>query len=174
VSACALQINCSPQDYNYFTRVKLGTVSMTRDCCGYAGPVHTHSDHNTYKQTVHTSCLLCIAYISYYYYRYRHRHYYCSLSIFFKQSKAIPVTGRGGLEGCEMLRIHIVYIIGSQMAVRLSVLMHRSRFAHQKHYFSAPDSHFCYRLSGLTTTLPSALSLSFTSNSGHLFTFRFN
>jgi hypothetical protein len=35
--------------------------------------------------------------------------------------EAIPVTGRGGLQGCQMLRI-LHCLDGSQMVVRLSVL----------------------------------------------------
>jgi hypothetical protein len=34
------------------------------------------------------------------------------------KSKAIPVTGWGGIQGCEMLRIPHVYTIGSQMAAK--------------------------------------------------------
>jgi hypothetical protein len=43
----------------------------------------------------------------------------CSQTI---KSKARPVTGCGGLQGCEMLRIPHCLDIGSQMAVRLSAL----------------------------------------------------
>jgi hypothetical protein len=40
-----------------------------------------------------------------------------------EKSKAIPVTGPGGLEGCDMLSIpHTVYTISPQMAARLSTL----------------------------------------------------
>jgi hypothetical protein len=38
------------------------------------------------------------------------------------KSKAIPLTGRGGLYGRELLRIPHCLEIGSQMAVRLSAL----------------------------------------------------
>jgi hypothetical protein len=36
-----------------------------------------------------------------------------------KRVKATPVGAHGGPEACETLRIHIVYTIDSQMAVRL-------------------------------------------------------
>jgi hypothetical protein len=40
-----------------------------------------------------------------------------------KVSKAIPVTGHGGLYCCEMLRIpHCLETVGSQMETRLSAL----------------------------------------------------
>jgi hypothetical protein len=38
------------------------------------------------------------------------------------KGKAIPVTGREDPQGCETLRLPHLWTIGSQMAVRLSVL----------------------------------------------------
>jgi hypothetical protein len=50
------------------------------------------------------------------------------------QSKAIPVTGCGGQEGCEMLRIpHCLD----------NWLTHGLRSTPQKHYSSASGTHFC-------------------------------
>jgi hypothetical protein len=61
-------------------------------------------------------------------------------------SKAIPITGRGGLWGCEMLRIP--HCLGNRLTDGSKVvrLMHRPRSTLQKH-FSASGTHFCYRLS---------------------------
>jgi hypothetical protein len=60
------------------------------------------------------------------------------------KSKVIPVTGLGGLEGCEMLRIpHCVdnRLIDSGKAVSLT---HPPQFTPQKHYyFYVSGTHFC-------------------------------
>jgi hypothetical protein len=57
--------------------------------------------------------------------------------------KAIPVTGRGGLYGCEMLRIP--HCIDSWLTDggKFVSPTHRPRCAPQKHYFSASGAHFC-------------------------------
>jgi hypothetical protein len=60
-----------------------------------------------------------------------------------KKVKAIPVTGRGGLEDCEMLRIpHYLDILLTDGGKVVS-LMHRPRPTPQKYYFSASGTHFC-------------------------------
>jgi hypothetical protein len=58
-------------------------------------------------------------------------------------SKAIPVTGHGGLQGCEMLRIS--QCLGSRLTVGGKFVnpMHRPRSTLHKHYFSASGNHFC-------------------------------
>jgi hypothetical protein len=59
---------------------------------------------------------------------------------FLFHGKAIPVTGREGQLGCETSRLpHVVYTIGSQMAVRLSAL----RAGRPLHPGNIPGTHFC-------------------------------
>jgi hypothetical protein len=55
-----------------------------------------------------------------------------------KVSKAIPITGRGGLQGCEMLRIS--QLTDGSKAVSLTNRLH---FTLQKHYSSVSGTHFC-------------------------------
>jgi hypothetical protein len=64
-------------------------------------------------------------------------------SIKFKAKLSIPVTGRGGLLGCEMLRIP--HCIDSRLTIGGEVVnpTHRPRSTLQKHYFSASGAHFC-------------------------------
>jgi hypothetical protein len=59
------------------------------------------------------------------------------------KSKAIPVTGCGGLWNCEMLRIS--YYIENRLTDGSKVvsLTHRPPSPPQKHYFSASRTHFC-------------------------------
>jgi hypothetical protein len=61
-------------------------------------------------------------------------------------SKAIPVTGRGGLYGCKMLRIP--HCLDSQLTDGGKVVSptHQLYLTPQKH-FSASGIHFCQRLS---------------------------
>jgi hypothetical protein len=63
-------------------------------------------------------------------------------------SKAIPVTGRGGLYGCEMLRIlHFLDNRLTDGGEDVS-LTHRPRSIAQKHFFiSDSGTNFCSRLS---------------------------
>jgi hypothetical protein len=59
------------------------------------------------------------------------------------KSKAIPVTDRGGLWGCETLRIpHCLdnRLIDGGKVVRPT---HRPRSTPQKRYFSASGTNFC-------------------------------
>jgi hypothetical protein len=60
-----------------------------------------------------------------------------------KKIKAIPVTGLGGVYGCEMLRIP--HCLGNLLTDGGTVVSptHRPRSTPQKHYFSASDTHFC-------------------------------
>jgi hypothetical protein len=60
------------------------------------------------------------------------------------RSKAIPVTDRGGLQGCEMLRIS--HCIDNRLTDGGKVVnpTHRPRSTPQKHYFSTSGTHFCY------------------------------
>jgi hypothetical protein len=66
-----------------------------------------------------------------------------------KKSKAIALTGHGGLYGIEMLRI--THCLHNRLTDGGNVvsLTHRQRIIPDKHYFSAPDmqTNFCYRLS---------------------------
>jgi hypothetical protein len=56
---------------------------------------------------------------------------------------AIPVTGRGGLKGCEMLRIP--HCLDSRLTDGGLVvsLKKRPRSTPQKYYFPASGTHFC-------------------------------
>jgi hypothetical protein len=57
--------------------------------------------------------------------------------------KTIPATGRGGLYGCEMLRIpHILYNRLTDGGKVVSPA-HRPLSTPQKHYLSASGTHFC-------------------------------
>jgi hypothetical protein len=61
--------------------------------------------------------------------------------------KPLPVTDRGGLYGCEVLRIpHCLdnWLTTGGKVVRPT---HRPRSTPQKRYFSASGTYFCYRLS---------------------------
>jgi hypothetical protein len=59
------------------------------------------------------------------------------------RKNAIPVTGRGGLHGCEMLRIP--YCLYSRLTDGGEVvsLTHRPRSTPQKHNFSVSGAHVC-------------------------------
>jgi hypothetical protein len=60
------------------------------------------------------------------------------------KSKAIPVTGRGGLQGCEMLRIS--HCLDNRLTDFGEVVSatHPPHFTPQKHYyFSVSGTHFC-------------------------------
>jgi hypothetical protein len=59
------------------------------------------------------------------------------------KSKAIPVTGRGGLQGYEMLRISHYLNNRLKHGVKVVSPTHRPRSAPQKYYFSASGTHFC-------------------------------
>jgi hypothetical protein len=60
-----------------------------------------------------------------------------------KEKKAIPVTGRGGLQGCEMLRVSHCLHNRLTDGVKVVSLTHQPRPTSQKHYFSASGTHFC-------------------------------
>jgi hypothetical protein len=78
-------------------------------------------------------------YIYIYIYIYIHTHNYLRV-------KAIPITGSGGLQACEMLRI--THFIDKRLTDGSKVShMHRPSSTTQKHYLSASDTHFCQRLS---------------------------
>jgi hypothetical protein len=58
------------------------------------------------------------------------------------KSKAIPVTGCGGLYDCEMLRL--AHFQDSRLRDGGEVsLTRQTRSTSQKHYFCASDTHFC-------------------------------
>jgi hypothetical protein len=60
-----------------------------------------------------------------------------------KNSEAIPITGRGGLWGCEMLRIPHFLANRLTDGSKVVSLNHRPRSTPQKHYFSTSGTHFC-------------------------------
>jgi hypothetical protein len=70
---------------------------------------------------------------------------YVVLKNFKKQvkSKAIPVTGRGGVWGCDTLRIP--HCLDNRLTDGGNIVIptHRPRSAVQKHYLSADGTHFC-------------------------------
>jgi hypothetical protein len=58
------------------------------------------------------------------------------------KSKAVPVTGRGGMHGCDMLRIsHCIdnWLTDGGKDVSLT---HLPSSTPQKHYFSSSGTHF--------------------------------
>jgi hypothetical protein len=57
-------------------------------------------------------------------------------------SKATPVTGRGGLECCEMLRIPYCLDNRFTYAGKILGLTHLSRSTANKHYLSVSVTHF--------------------------------
>jgi hypothetical protein len=59
-----------------------------------------------------------------------------------KKSNAIPVTGRGGLWGCEMLGIPHCLDNRPTDGDKVVSPTHRLRSSPQKHYFSASGTHF--------------------------------
>jgi hypothetical protein len=59
------------------------------------------------------------------------------------ECKAIPVTARGGLQGCEMLRIpHCPDDLLTDGGKVVSIT-HPPHFTPQKHYFYVSVTHFC-------------------------------
>jgi hypothetical protein len=61
-----------------------------------------------------------------------------------KKSKTIPVTGRGGLYGCEMLRIPHCLDNRLTDGGKVASPTHRPRSTPQKHYyFYVSGTHFC-------------------------------
>jgi hypothetical protein len=61
-----------------------------------------------------------------------------------EKSKGIPVTGRGGLQSCEMLRIS--HCLDNRLTDGGKVVSptHRPHFTTQKHYyFYISCTHFC-------------------------------
>jgi hypothetical protein len=68
-------------------------------------------------------------------------------SVRITKSKAIPIIGRGGLWGCEVLRIS--HCLGNRLTDGGKVVSptYQLRSTPQKHYFSASGTHFCLRLS---------------------------
>jgi hypothetical protein len=63
------------------------------------------------------------------------------------KSKAIPVTGRGGLQVCEMLKNPHCLVSRLTDGGKVVSPKHRPRSTPQKHYFSVSSTHFCYSLS---------------------------
>jgi hypothetical protein len=74
-----------------------------------------------------------------------------------------PVTGHGGLQGCEMFRI--THSLDSRLTggSKVDSIMHWQCSTPQKHYISASGTHFCYVLSKPCQYLNISLS-----SSGHL------
>jgi hypothetical protein len=64
-----------------------------------------------------------------------------------QKGNVILVTGRGGLYGCEMLRIPHCLDSRPTDGGKVVSPTHRRRSTPQKHYFSVCGSHFCSRLS---------------------------
>jgi hypothetical protein len=72
-----------------------------------------------------------------------------------KKNKAIPVIGRGGLQGCEMLKIP--HCLDNRLTYGGKAVSptHWPHFTPQKHYyFSISGTHFCYMLSKLQGLVP--------------------
>jgi hypothetical protein len=64
-------------------------------------------------------------------------------AINYYESKAIPVTGCGGLYGCEMLKIpHCLNNLLTNGG-KVARPTHWPRCIPQKHYFAASGTHFC-------------------------------
>jgi hypothetical protein len=59
------------------------------------------------------------------------------------KSKAIPVTGLGGLQGCEMLRSPHCLDNWLKDGEEFVSPMYQPPSTPQKHYFSASGTHFC-------------------------------
>jgi hypothetical protein len=57
------------------------------------------------------------------------------------ESKAIPVTGRGGILGCAMLRTPHYLDIRLSDGGKIVSTTHRPLSTPKKHYFSAFDTH---------------------------------
>jgi hypothetical protein len=60
------------------------------------------------------------------------------------KSKVVPVTGREGLKGCEMLRIR--HCLDNRLidGGKVVILTHQPHFTPQKHYyFNASGTNFC-------------------------------
>jgi hypothetical protein len=64
------------------------------------------------------------------------------------ESEAIPVTGRGGLQGCEMLRIPQCLDNRFTHGGKAVSLTSWPRSIPYKHYFFTSGTHFCSRLRG--------------------------
>jgi hypothetical protein len=60
-----------------------------------------------------------------------------------KKSEAIPVTGHGGLYGCEMLRIPHCQDNWLTDGGEVVSPMHPPHSTPQKHYFYVSGTHFC-------------------------------
>jgi hypothetical protein len=58
-------------------------------------------------------------------------------------SKAIPVTDRGGLKGCEMLRVPHCLDNRLTDAGKVVSPTHRPQFTPEKHYLSVSGTLFC-------------------------------
>jgi hypothetical protein len=68
------------------------------------------------------------------------------------EAKAIPITGLGGLQVCEMLRIP--HCLDSRLTDggKVVSLTHRPCFTPQKHYyFSVSGTHFYVNLTNIVT-----------------------
>jgi hypothetical protein len=70
-----------------------------------------------------------------------HVHVYARI-ICVQKSKAIPETGRGGLQGCEMLRIPHCLENRLTDGGKFVSLKQRPRSTPQKHYFFHSGTHF--------------------------------
>jgi hypothetical protein len=60
-----------------------------------------------------------------------------------RKSKAIPVTARGGPQGCETSRLPRFLDNRQTDGGEVVSLTHQQRFTPQKHYLYASDTHFC-------------------------------
>jgi hypothetical protein len=73
---------------------------------------------------------------------FRQRKVKVKLTLQVIEGKAIPVTGRGGLQGCEMVRISHCLHNRLTDGGKAASLMHRPRSTSQKR-FSASGTHSC-------------------------------
>jgi hypothetical protein len=73
----------------------------------------------------------------------RHKSYSSTSIIRIKKRKAIPITGHGGLWGCEVLSIPRCLDNWLTDGGKVVSPKHQLLVTPQKHYFSASGTHFC-------------------------------
>jgi hypothetical protein len=111
-------------DYDGRTALHLAATEGHLECVTFLLE-HCNVPYNTKDRSVHENILNDI-------------FFYCAAKI---ESKAIPVTGHGGLEGCEMSRI--AHCLDNELIVvgKVVSLTRRQRFTPQKHDLFASGTH---------------------------------